>query len=82
MQKRKLTKMMQWYFIAGCVSFILHFIVIINRPEDPKFFYGFLEGATIGIPVAIVFVGAFLTTKYASKIRELKKRMTEHEMNR
>ncbi len=80
-QKRKLARMMQWYFIAGCISFILHFIVILNRPEEPQFFYGLLEGTTIGIPVAIVFVGAFLTTRYASKIRELTNQITEHETN-
>ena len=43
-QKRKLLRMMQWLFIAGCVSFVLHIIVDSYRPDVSDFIYGLLKG--------------------------------------
>jgi len=72
-QKRKLLRMMQWLFIAGCVSFILHIIVDSYRPDVSDFIYGLLKGATLGIPVAIVSMGVVWTGKYLKLFRKRSK---------
>lgn len=61
--------------IAGVVSFIVFFILLFCEPEKPAFWYGYAEGVTLGIPFAMVLVGAIMTSKYAAKIQAFKKRM-------
>ena len=72
-QKRKLLRMMQWLFIAGCVSFVLHIIVDSYRPDVSDFIYGLLKGTTLGIPVAIVSMGVVWTGKYLKFFRKRNK---------
>lgn len=72
-QKRKLLRMMQWLFIAGCVSLILHIIVDSYRPDVSDFIYGLLKGATLGIPVAIVSMRVVWTGKYLKLFRKRSK---------
>ncbi len=72
-QKRKLLRMMQCLLAAGCISFILHIIVDLNRPDISDFLYGLLKGATLGIPVAIVSMGVVWTSKYLKIFRERNK---------
>ena len=72
-QKRKLLRMIQWLFVVGCVSFILHIIVDSYRPDVSDFIYGLLKGATLGIPVAIVSMGVVWTGKYLKFYRKRNK---------
>lgn len=74
-EKRRMTKIMHWLFIAGVVSFILFFVLLFNEPEEETFIYGYAQGITLGIPFGLVSVGAVMTGKYAAKIRNFKKRM-------
>lgn len=73
----KLIKMLQCYFIVGCVLFIGHILLIAFRPEQTGFVYGILEGGTIGIPVVTVFVGTYLTSKYIAKARKSREKLEE-----
>ena len=79
-EKRKMTKIMHWLFIAGVVSFIFFFILLFNEPEEPTFIYGYAQGVTLGIPFAMVSVGAIMTGKYAAKIRDFKMRVSGRNM--
>lgn len=74
-EKRKMTKIVHWLFIAGVVSFLFFFILLFREPEDSGFLYGYAEGVTLGIPFAMVSVGAIMTSKHAVKIRSFKKRL-------
>ncbi|MBE5895758.1 MAG: helix-turn-helix transcriptional regulator [Lachnospiraceae bacterium] len=74
-EKKRMTRVMHWLFITGIVSFIIFFILLFIEPDDGTFVYGFAQGATLGIPFAMVVVGAIMTSKYAVKIRAFKKRV-------
>lgn len=79
-EKRKMTRVMHWLYIAGVVSFIVFFILLMLEPETATFWYGYAEGVTLGIPFGTVLVGAIMTSKYAAKIRSFKKRILNRGM--
>lgn len=79
-EKRKMTRVMHWLYIAGVVSFIIFFILLMLEPETAAFWYGYAEGVTLGIPFGTVLVGATMTSKYAAKIRSFKKRILNRGM--
>lgn len=74
-EKKKLTKIMHWLYIAAVVSFIIFFILLFIEPEESTFWFGYAEGVTLGIPFGMVSIGAIMTSKYAAKIRAFKKRI-------
>ena len=74
-EKRKMTKILHWLYIAAIVSFSIFFILLFTEPKEPTFLFGFVEGATLGIPFAMVCAGAIVTSKYSAKIRAFKKRI-------
>lgn len=74
-EKRRMTRVIHWLFITGIVSFVLFFVILFNEPDESTFIYGFAQGATLGIPFAMVIIGAIMTSKYAVKIRDFKKKM-------
>lgn len=76
-EKMKLTRRMHWIFLAGAVSFILFFVIWFMEPEDASFMYGYLEGVTLGIPLAAVLAGAIMTGKNAVKFRAFKERILD-----
>ena len=78
--KKKLTSIMHWLYIAAVVSFIIFFVLFFIQPEEPTFLFGYAEGITLGIPFIMVTVGAIMTSKYSAKIRAFKKRILKHEM--
>lgn len=75
-EKRKMTRIMHWLYTAGVVSFLIFFGLLFTEPEERTFFFGFVQGITLGIPFVMVFVGAIMTSKYAAKIRAFKKRIS------
>ena len=79
-EKKKLTKIMHWLYIAAVVSFIIFFVLFFIQPEEPTFLFGYAEGITLGIPFVMVSVGAIMTSKYAAKIQAFKKRILKREM--
>lgn len=80
-EKRRMMKILHWLFIAGVISFIVFIILLFLEPEEPTFIYGYAEGITMSIPLAMVTVGALMTGKHAAKIREFKKRILGHKIN-
>ena len=74
-EKERLTRVMHRLFVAGVVSFICFFLLWFNEPDEPTFIYGFLQGATLGIPLGMLAVGAIMTSRYGIKIRNFKKRV-------
>ncbi len=74
-EKRKLTGILHWLFIGGIASFIVFFVLFFIEPEEPGILFGFLEGVTLGIPLAMLSTGAIMTSKHAAKIRAFKKRI-------
>lgn len=81
-EKRRMTKKLHCLFIAGVVSFIFFFILLLCEPDERTFFYGFAVGATLGIPFVMVIMGAIMTGKYAARIYEFKKRVQGCENER
>ena len=79
-EKKKLTGIMHWLYIAAIVSFIIFFVLFFIQPEEPSFLFGYAEGITLGIPFIMVSVGAIMTSKYAAKIRAFKKRVLKRGM--
>lgn len=77
-EKMKLTRRMHWVFLVGLVSFILFFVIWFMEPEDASFMYGYLEGVTLGIPLAAVLAGAIMTSKHAIVFRDFKRRILRH----
>jgi len=57
-------------------------ILLFIEPEEPGFLFGYVEGITLGIPFAMVFIGALMTSKYAAGIRSFKKRCLSHKSNK
>lgn len=76
-ERMKLTRRMHWVFLTGSVSFILFFVIWFMEPEDASFMYGYLEGVTLGIPLAAVLAGAIMTGKNAVKFRAFKERILD-----
>lgn len=74
-EKKRLTRVLHWLFVTGIVFFICFFLLWFNKPDEPTFFYGCAQGAALGIPFAVLAVGAIMTSKYAIKIRNFKKRV-------
>lgn len=74
-EKRRLTRVMHWLFLTGMAFFICFFLLWFNEPDEPTFFYGFSQGTALGVPFAMLAVGAIMTSKYAIKIRNFKKRV-------
>lgn len=74
-EKRRMTKILHWLFIAAVVSFAFFFILLLCEPDEPTFFYGYAIGVTLGIPFAMVITGAIMTGKYAARIYDFKKRV-------
>lgn len=72
-EKQKMTRVMHGLYITGILSFVAFFILFLIRPEEPTFLFGYLEGTTLGIPFATLVAGAVMTSKYAAKIRALKR---------
>ena len=79
-EKKKLTGIMHWLYIAAIVSFIIFFVLFLIQPEEPTFLFGYAEGITLGIPFIMVSAGAIMTSKYAAKIRAFKKRVLKRGM--
>ena len=77
-----MTKKLHCLFVAGVVSFIFFFILLLCEPDERTFFYGFAVGATLGIPFVMVIMGAIMTSKYAARIYEFKKRVQGCENER
>lgn len=74
-EKQRMIKVMHWLFMAGAVSFVLFFVLLFCGSDEDTFIYGYVMGISLGIPFASVCVGAVMTSRYAAKIREFKKRM-------
>lgn len=81
-EKKKLTKIMHWLYIAAVVSFIIFFVLLFFQPEEPTFLFGYAEGITLGIPFVMVSVGAIMTSKYATKIQAFKKAFKKRVLKR
>lgn len=79
-EKRKITRIMHWLYIGAVVSFAAFFILLLLEPEEPGFLYGYAEGVTLGIPFTMVLFGAVMTSKYAARIREFKKKILSRRM--
>lgn len=77
-EKRKLTKIMHWLYLSGVVSFIIFFILLFTRPEEPTFWFGYAQGVTLGIPFVMVCIGALMTGRFAAGLRAFKKKVLRH----
>lgn len=68
--KQKLTRNMHILFIGGLAAAVLHLVLVFTDHAD-NFLGGFCEGVTLGMMI----VGVIITSKYAAKLRLLKKRI-------
>lgn len=71
-EKRRLTKVLHWLFVAGVISFVCFFILLLVGPKEPTFIIGLLEGITLSIPFVMVSVGALFTGKHYSNLKQNK----------
>lgn len=71
-EKRRVTKVLHWLFVAGVISFLVFFLVFLTEPEEPTFLHGVLEGIMLSISFTTVSVGAFFTSKHAGNVKENK----------
>ena len=76
-EKQKITRIMCRLCITGLLSFAVFFALLFARPEEPRFWYGFAEGMSLGIPFAVLLAGAVMTSRYAAGIRAFKRRALE-----
>lgn len=63
----KVTRRLHWIFVGGCITAILYLVLYVNDYAD-NFFGGWCLGITFGTTI----LGAIMTSKYASKIRQYK----------
>lgn len=74
-EKLRFTRVIHWLYMIAIVSSIGFLVLFFMEPEEAGFWYSYLEGMCIGIPIAMVGVGAILTSKYAAQIRIMKKKI-------
>lgn len=67
--KQRITRNMHFLFIGGFAAAVLHLVLVFTDHAD-NFLGGFCQGITLGMMI----VGVIMTSKYAAKIRLLKKR--------
>lgn len=81
-EKAKITKRMHILFIAGCISFIIYFIMLFNEPEETTPVFDFLQGMSLGISFGMAIVGVIMTSPRAQKIRAAKMRFKTRVLKR
>lgn len=74
-EKAKITKRIHLLFIAGCVSFVIYFIMLFMEPSETTAVFDFFQGMSLGISFGMVIFGAIMTSKYVQKIRAFKMRL-------
>lgn len=73
-EKTRLTRRLHWMFLAGVIGFIA-FLVIVMLGLDSTEPYETVGSIGLGIAFGMVIIGAIFTSRYASKIREFKRRL-------
>ena len=73
-EKSRLTRRMHWMFLAGVIGFIA-FLVIVMLGLDSTEPYETVGSIGLGIAFGMVIIGAIFTSRYASRIREFKRRL-------
>ena len=73
--KKKMARVTLIYFVLGIVSLLIN-ISLQYFTELPKTFWtGFLEGATLGLPLATMILGILYVTGVMNRVAELKMRL-------
>ncbi len=67
--KQRITRNMHFLFIGGLAAAVLHLILVFTDHAD-NFLGGFCQGVTLGMMI----VGVIMTSKYAAKLRALKRK--------
>ena len=72
-EKARLLRRMHWLFLAGMVGFIT-FLAITAAGLDKTSPYEGIGSFGLGIAFGMILLGVIFTSRYAVKIREIKKR--------
>ena len=78
-EKARLLKRMHWMFIAGLIGFIV-FLVITLLGLDTVSPYEGIGSFGLGIAFGMIVIGVIFTSRYASRIREVKMRLLGKDM--
>lgn len=78
-EKLKLVNRMHRFFIAGTLTFIAYFIMILMEPGQTSHLYDFISGMTLGTSFGVILLGVIATSHDASRIRELKLRLLRRQ---
>lgn len=71
-EKRKITKVVRFYFIAGLIALVINFILdLCELPET--FWVGFAKGSSIGFAFVVMIIGLIYTSGYMAKLIATKK---------
>lgn len=73
-EKQKITRRIHFLFIGGLIAGIIFMLLYFTDAAD-NFPGDLFEGITLGIMFGMMIVGVIITSRYASKIRALKKRI-------
>ena len=79
-EKARLLKRMHWMFIAGLIGFIV-FLVITLLGLDTVSPYEGIGSFGLGIAFGMIVIGVIFTSRYASRIREVKMRLLGKDMS-
>ena len=73
-EKMRLTKRMNYIFIAGVIAFLLYMVLELNGLADEGI-YEAVASFALGMVFGILMVGVLFTSRYMTKIRAFKMRL-------
>ena len=73
-EKLRLTKRMNYIFIAGVIAFLLYMVLELNGLADEGI-YEAVASFALGMVFGILMVGVLFTSRYMTKIRAFKMRL-------
>ncbi len=74
-EKAAITARMHLIFIGGFVCFAAYIVILFIGPEINSSLYDFFQGTLLGISLGTILLGVIITSKYAGKLREIKKQL-------
>ncbi len=77
-EKRKITKVVRLYFIAGIIALVINSILdLCELPET--FWVGFAKGSSIGFALVAMIIGLIYTSGYMAKLFAAKKSLVSRK---
>lgn len=77
--KIKMTRRLNAFFIVAIVAMILHFAIIFLFDNIESNLLDFIKGFTLGMPLAVLIVGAIYISRYSDKFAEFKNKRNNNK---